>query len=208
MSLGLVVATAKGSTKTAKGRCLGYLIHIALYFCLRSCEYTKTNSHKRTTQYQFRDLQFHDASGILPFDAPALRIRQATAVTLYLSTQKKYFGGKSITMEATGITFGCAVGAAAESFLHLRLHCVDLYTPICTYFSSGRIEGSSVTSRHVVSILRFWEVHIGFQRLDFRLNDIGSHSLPSGGALTLNQAGIFDRTIKVIGRWNSDAFII
>ena len=123
---------AKGSIKTAKVRFLGDLIHIALYFCLRSCEYTKTNSHKRTTQFHFRDLQFHDASDILPFDAPVLRIRQATAVTFYLDTPKKYIRRESITMEETGITFGCGVGAAAECFLHLRLHCVDLYTPVCT----------------------------------------------------------------------------
>ena len=141
---------------------MGDLIQIVLYFCLRSCEYTKTNSQKCTTQFRFRDLQFHDASGILPIDAPVLRIRRPKVVTLYLDTQKNSVRGESITMEATGIAFGCAVGAAAERFLNLRLHCVDLDTPICTYFSSGMIEGSSVTSRQVVAILRFWAGHIGF----------------------------------------------
>ena len=142
MLLGLVVAEAKGSTKTAKGRCLGDLIYIALYLCLRSCEYTKTNYHKCTTRFRFLDFQFHDASGILPIDSPVLCIRWATAVTLYLDTQKNSICRESITMEATGITFGCAVGAAAEHFLYLRLHFVDLDTPICNYFSSGNIEGS------------------------------------------------------------------
>ena len=120
-------------------------------------------SHKRTTKFRFRDLQFHDASSILPFDAPMLRIRQDMAVNLYLDTQNISISGESITMGATGITFGCTVGAAAERFLHLRLNCVDLYTPICTYFSSVMSEGSSVTSRHVVAILRFWVGCIGFQ---------------------------------------------
>ena len=40
--LGLVVAAAKGSRNTPRDRCLGDLIQLALYFCLRSCEYTKT----------------------------------------------------------------------------------------------------------------------------------------------------------------------
>ena len=198
--LGLVVAAAKGSTKTAKGRCLGDLIQIAIYFCLRSCEYTKVTSHTRTTQFRFRDIQFHDAAGILPFDAPAARIRRATAVTLYLDTQKNSTRGESITMEATGIPFGCAVGAAAERFLHLRNNDADLDTPICTYFPSNRGTGKSITSSNVVQILRLWAAHIGFQRLGFRPMEIGSNSLRSGGAMTLHQAGISDSTIKVIGR--------
>ena len=206
--LGLVVAAAKGSRKTAKGRCLGDLIQIALYFCLRSCEYTKTNSHTRTTQFRFRDMQFHDAHGIIPFDAPAVRFRRATAVTLYLDNQKNGVRGESITMELSGIPFGCAVSAAVERFLHLRENDADLDTPICTYFPSGRSTGKSITSTNVVQILRLWAAHIGFKRLGFHPMEIGSHSLRSGGAMTLHQAGISDSTIKVIGRWKSDAFII
>ena len=119
MPLRLVAAMEKNSTKTAKGRCLGGLIHIALYFC-------------RTTQFRFRDLQFHDTSVILPFDALASRIRGAPTGTLYLDNKKNSIREEYITLEATGITFGCAVGTSAERFLHLRPHCVDLDTPICT----------------------------------------------------------------------------
>ena len=115
-------------------------------------------------------MQFHDASGILPIDAPVLRIRRSKVVTLYLDTQKNSVRGESITMEATGIAFGCAVGAAAERFLNLRLHCVDLDTSLRIYFSSGRNEGSLVTSRHVVAILRLWAGHIRFQRLGVQPN--------------------------------------
>ena len=39
--LGLVVVSAKGSTRTTKGLFLRDLIYIALYLCFRSCEYTK-----------------------------------------------------------------------------------------------------------------------------------------------------------------------
>ena len=136
------------------------------------------------------------------------RIIRATEVNLYLDTQNNSIRRESITMEVTEITFGCAVGAAAESFLQLWLHCVDLDTPICTYFSSGRSEGDSVTSRHVVAILRLWAGHIGFQRLGFHPTEISSHSLRSGVAMMLHQSGISDSTIKVIGCCKSDDFII
>ena len=59
--LGLVVAAAKGSAYSFKGKLPGDLIKMALYFYLLSCEYMKTNSHKQTTQFRLCDMQFHDA---------------------------------------------------------------------------------------------------------------------------------------------------
>ena len=64
--LGLYVAAAKGSAYSCKVQCLGNLIKIALYFCLRPCEYMKTNPHKHTNQFRLCDMQFHDARGLLP----------------------------------------------------------------------------------------------------------------------------------------------
>ena len=65
--LGLFVASTKGSADSCKGQCLGDLIQVVLYFFLRSCEYAKSNSHKWTTQFRLRDIQFHDTRVILPF---------------------------------------------------------------------------------------------------------------------------------------------
>ena len=76
----------------AFSQCWSDLIIIALFFCLRSCEYTKTNSHHRTTQFRFRDIQFHDDDGVIPTQAPAKVFMAATAVTLYLDTQKGVCG--------------------------------------------------------------------------------------------------------------------
>ena len=143
--LGLVVAAAKGSRSTPRDRCLGDLIQIALYFCLRSCEYTKVQSHVRTTQFRMRDVQFHDVGGVLPYNSPAAEIRRALAVTLFLDNQKNGVRADSITMEASGVPFGCAVGGAASRFLHLRAHGADLDTPLCTYYD--RLGGGGVHQR-------------------------------------------------------------
>ena len=50
----------------AFSQCWTDLIVLALFFCLRLCEYTKTNSHCRTTQFRLRDMQFHDDDGVIP----------------------------------------------------------------------------------------------------------------------------------------------
>ena len=59
-----------------------------------------------------------------------------------------------------------------------------------------------------MGFLRLWAGKLGHRRLGFHPFDIGFHSLRSGGAMTLHQAGVPDSTIKIIGRWKSDAFLI
>ena len=109
-------------------------MQICLYFCLRSCEYTKINSHRRTTQFCLRGIQFQDTRGTIPFDAPDSRLPNALVVTLFLDTQKNSVCDESISMENTRLPSGCPVVACARHFLHLRDHDADLNTPMCVYF--------------------------------------------------------------------------
>ena len=61
---------------------------------------------------------------------------------------------------------------------------------------------------NIVELLRATAKNIGFRQLGFSPHEIGSHSLRSGGAMNLHQAHISDSTIKIIGRWRSEAFLI
>ena len=90
------------------------LLVIVLFFCLRSCEYTKTNSHRRTTQFRFQDMQFHDANGVILTDAAADVLLVALAITLLLDTQKNCVHGESSTMDTTGLLHGYSVPACAR----------------------------------------------------------------------------------------------
>ena len=111
-------------------------------------------------------------------------------------------------MEATGLPHGDAVSAAARRFIHLRSNNADLDTPICTYYTSHGSTPSSIPSRHITATLCTTAIKLGFQKLGFYSHEIGSHSLRSGGAMTLHLAGVPEHTIKIIGRWRSDAFLI
>ena len=108
----------------------------------------------------------------------------------------------------TGLAFGFPVRATAERLLHLRLHESNLDTPICTYFTSPVIIGQSVTIQYFVAVLRMWIANIGFFRLGFHLQLIGSHLLHFGGGMTLHQSVIYDSTINIIGRWRSEYFLV
>ena len=93
-------------------------------------------------------------------------------------------------------------------FLYLYNNDADFNMPMCVYFERKGAVGKSVTITHLVALLRLWAGKIGFTRLGFDPNEIGSHSLHLSGAMTLHQANKSDRTIKLIGRWRSYAFLI
>ena len=59
--LGFVVFAATHVDADAFSQCWEDLIVLSLFFCLRLCEYTKTNSHRCTTLFRFRNMQFHVA---------------------------------------------------------------------------------------------------------------------------------------------------
>ena len=206
--IGLLVSVARGASSSPKDWCLADLVKIGLYFFLRSCKYTKTNSHHHTTQFRLHGIQFQDGRCTIHFDAPDSRLLNALVVNLFLDTQKNSVGGESISMDNTCLQLGCPVVACARRFLHLRNNDADLNTPMCVYFEHKGEEGKYVTSNHLVALLRLWAGKIGLARLGFHPHEIGSHFLRLSGAMTLHQAGQYDSNIKVIERLISDTFLI
>ena len=144
--LGLVVDSARNVGSSSKYWCLAYLVQIGLYFCLRSCEYTKTNSHRRTTQFCLHDMQFQDTWGAIPFDTPNSCFLQALVVTLFLDTQNNSVRGESISMENTCLPSGCPVMACTRRFLQLRDHDAYLNTPVCVFFKRKGAERNPLLS--------------------------------------------------------------
>ena len=145
------VAQAKPN---AVDQCMAYLLFIALFFCLRSCEYTKTNSHRRTTQFRFQDIQFLDANGVIPPDADAKVFLAASAIILFLDTQKNCVCGEFSTMEATGLLHGEPVPACARLYLHIWNNNASPNTPICTYYVLMGAAPKYVTGKNIVELLR------------------------------------------------------
>ena len=96
-----MVAAEAANPSCPFAQCSADLIQIALFFCLRSCEYTKTNSHRWTFQFILKYMQFHEKEGFIPHDAPAKVFLQVRAVTLFLDMQKNSARSESTTMEAT-----------------------------------------------------------------------------------------------------------
>ena len=111
-------------------------------------------------------------------------------------------------MDSTGLLHGDPIPACAQRYPHLRKSNAPPDTTICDYYVSMCTAPKSVTGTNIVDILRATAKHIGFQRIGFPPYKIDYHYLRSGGAMTLNQAHISNRTIKIIGRWRWEDFLI
>ena len=112
-------------------QCQADLIQIGLFFFLRSCKYTKINSHRRTVQFLLKDLLFHDADGVIPHYAPSKTFIRARSVNLFPDTQNNSVWGESTTMEATNLAHGGPISAADQHILHLCSHHAKPDTTIC-----------------------------------------------------------------------------
>ena len=102
-SLGLVINIGGNTNSSPKAQCTVNFIQIGLFFCLRSCKYTKAASHRHTTQFWFRDTQFHNTAGVIPGDALDQTFLDAWATTLFLDTQKNCVQVESTSMESTSL---------------------------------------------------------------------------------------------------------
>ena len=111
------------------------LIQISLLFCLRPCEYSKTNLHIQTVQFFLKDSQFHNAYWFIPHNAPYKTSLHDQSINLFLEMYKNSIWGESTTMEATNFAHGDPVFAVARRFFHLCSHHADLDTTISSCFS-------------------------------------------------------------------------
>ena len=145
--LGFVMVEVSQDKPDAFHQCMADLMVFALFFFLRSCEYTKTNSRSRKNQFRYQDMKLHDANGVILPDAAANVFMEASAFTLLLETKNNGVCGESSTMEVTGMFHRDLVLACARHYLQLCKNNAPPDTPICNYYVSmdGAQNSYSVT---------------------------------------------------------------
>ena len=132
-----------------KVQCTAELIQIGLFFCLWSCEYTKTVSCRHTTQLRFWYMQFHNDTGVIPGVTPDQTFLDSWATTLFLDTQENCVRGESISIEANSLQHGNTVSISSQRFLHLRTNGTNSDTPIYMYYTTPGSNPSSILSHHI-----------------------------------------------------------
>jgi hypothetical protein len=88
--------------------------------------------------------------------------------------------------------------------LHLRQHKSSKSTPLVSYFHDNK--RVAIKAKDITDVLRLATVATGHQT-GVNTDDISTLSLRSGGAMALRKGKIDHNTIRMLGRWHSDAMM-
>merc|ERR1711884_817187 len=97
------------------------------------------------------------------------------------------------------------MGALSRRILHLRNHNASPTTPLATYFHHGT--STPLLPSDISSSLKQAATFLGPATLGFTANDISACSMRAAGAMDLYHSKVSPLTIRLLGRWNSDAML-
>ena len=189
-------------------RAVSYLLIGAIFFAMRSCEYLKTaarDGDKRTKIIRMGGIMFKKNGRILPHSSTDLHT--ADLVRIKFEFQKNDRRDVCIHMFSTEDAILNPVSAWANTVYRVRLIPDSNDTTEVCLFQSRAGELTRISSDHVRSKLRAIVDLIGPEELGFSKDDIGLHSIRSGGAMAMFLSGTAVIIIMRIGRWSSEAFL-
>ena len=184
-----------------------WLLIGAIFFAMRSCEYLKTASEesKRTKIIRVGNLVFKKGNRILNHNDPNLD--KADLVRVRFVFQKNDKRDVQVHMFRSGDDLLCPVIAWAKTVQRVRkIPSSSDNSEVCLFLDS-RNKLHLFQSSHVRSKLRAIITVIGKEILGFDKDDIGLHSIRSGGAMAMFLAGVSVIVIQRVGRWSSEAFL-
>ena len=192
---------------TDREKAISWLLIGAIFFAMRSCEYLKTSGEetKRTKIIRLRNVIFKKGRKVLFHDNPDLE--NADLVQITFEYQKNDKRDVKIHMFKSGDKLLCPVIAWATTIRRLRnISSATDNTEVCT-FQDDKGKISLLQAVHVRSRLRAIVTLLGMEELGFDKDDIGLHSIRSGGAMAMFLSGISVIVIQRVGRWSSEAFL-
>jgi hypothetical protein len=185
------------------------LTNIAFYYLLRVGEYTKPRSTlTNTIPFRVMDVTFRHSNGrLIPNTAPLATLLTATEATIRLPNQKNGIKSQCIHQECTGSTHS-PIKSLARRVHDILSHHGPPTAGIFSYhhpFSTTLLE---VSAAHINTSIKKVAQDLGLYQLGYTSKDVSSHSLRAGGAMAMHLNGIDTNTIKKMGRWRSDTFLM
>ena len=179
----------------------------AMFFAMRSCEYTQASTHRRTKTLTLGDLHFYRNRRLLPISDPNLHLADTISITFRY--QKRDERDDTITHHRTLDPVLCPVKAWA--YTARRLHILpgsSLATTVDTFYNSTTAALTRFTASGLLKLFRATATAMGESTLGFPASDIGTHSNRSAAAMAMYLNGIPVYTIMLVGRWSSNAFLL
>ena len=185
-----------------------WLLIGAIFFAMRSCEYLETSNKeesRRTKILRVRNIQFVKNNKKVKYEDPKLELSNIVMITFEF--QKNDQRDVQIHMFKTNDPILNPVKAWARTVQRVMNYpngTID--SKVCTFWTDEQ-GYSFIQADHARTRLRSIVNIIGEDILGFSKDDVGLHSLRSGGAMAMFLSGISTIVIRRIGRWSSEAFL-
>jgi hypothetical protein len=189
-----------------RDKAVSWLLIGAIFFAMRSCEYLKTaaENKKRTKIIRIGNIVFKKDGKILHHKNDQLKY--ADLVQIKFIFQKNDRRDVCIHMFSSGDKVLCPVIAWANVVKRvLNIPQSSENSEVCLFFDGTH--SKLLRADHVRSRLRAIVELIGEENLGFRKEEIGLHSIRSGGAMAMFLSGTSVIIIMRVGRWSSEAFL-
>ena len=198
------------TARTHKDIALAWLLIGATFFAMRSCEYLKTNhleDSKRTKIIRLKNIKFKKNGRIL--DHRLDKLVDAELVAITFEFQKNDKRDKMVHMFRTDDGIMCPVVAWASTVKRIvnTIPRATADTTVCSYRDTSTGESKCIYSSYTRIIIRGIVELMGEKVLGFTKEDVGLHSIRSGGAMAMFLSGVSEIIIQRIGRWQSFAFL-
>ena len=173
----------------------------------RQHTYVSKTERQRTKQFRLQDVTLWNGTNRLDPRRPLNYLYKfCTAATLNIANQKN--GVRQQTIHQEAISSGvCPVKAIIRRVKHIRQHTNDLSTMLGSYFEPGK-SIKSITSYLMTAAVRAAVKALDLDKMGLPPKAVASHSLRSGGAMAMHLAKVPDTTIKKMGRWSTDTFLM
>jgi hypothetical protein len=186
-----------------------WLLIGAIFFAMRSCEYLETNASemsRRTKILRLKNVVFRKNGKHLHHDDPLLH--KADLVIITFEFQKNDKRDVSVHMFATNDKVLNPVVAWATTVRRVGSYPgFTEDTKVCTFQCPTTGKLCPIQANNVRDYLRVIVDLIGVDVLGFTSEDVGLHSIRSGGAMAMFLSKTSTIIIMQTGCWSSEAFL-
>ena len=185
------------------------LTNIAFYYLLRVGEYTRPRSNKiLTVPFRVMDVTFRTPGGtLIPNTAPLADLLQAAEATIRIPDQKNGDKGQCVHQTCTHTALS-PIKSLARRINHIMTNNGTPSTPIYYYKHPLYTTWRQVKADQITQAVKAASHAVGLYKLGYSKDDVSSHSLRAGGAMAMHLNGVDTITIRKMGRWKSDTFLM